>query len=337
MEKKVIVSKIIYLLIAVSTLILPYFITNKTVVNSLPGVAIILGVVFVLIVGNPFIDKTQKLTSPLLGMAIVGMGFGMNLITVLKVGASGFFYTLVGISLGMFLGILLGKRLKLTQNSMLLISAGTSICGGSAIAAVAPVLKAKSHDIALSTATVFILNGIALLIFPYIGHQLDFDQTQFGTWAALAIHDTSSVVGASMAYGEEALVVGTTIKMARALWIVPLTLFISAYVNRRAVEGQKEKFKIKVPWFIPGFLVAALIVTYLPNYVGNLGSVVKNVGGGLNTFSKHLMILTLFLIGSNLSLGKIKELGVRPFLHGIILWLILSVIWATSIYFKWIS
>ena len=293
-----------------------------------PGAAVLAGAIFAFAVGNPFPETTSRLTHPLLGAAIVGMGFGMNLPAVLKAGAEGLIYTVIGITLGLTLGILLGKKMKLSRDSMLLISVGTSICGGSAIAAAAPVLKAKAHDIALATATVFLLNAVALLIFPPLGHWLGFSETQFGTWAALAIHDTSSVVGASMQYGPTALEIGTTVKLARALWIVPVAIFIAWYV-RQENEERKTGWKIRVPWFIPGFLAAAALVTWVP--------ATAPAGQFLQTLSKHLMVLTLFLIGANLNPTKIRELGLRPFLHGIILWFILSILWGTAIYCKLVN
>ena len=211
---------------------------------------------------------------------------------------------------------------------MYLVSVGTSICGGSAIAAAAPVLNAKAHEVAIASATVFALNAVALLVFPAVGHALNFSQEQFGYWAALAIHDTSSVVGASFQYGPTALEVGTTVKLARALWIVPVTLFLSCFVAGTA-EGEKRKIQLKVPWFIPGFLIASAIVTLLP--------VLAPAGGVLKEISKYLMITTLFLIGSNLSREKLKEIGLKPVLQGIILWVILSVAWCSAIYLGWVN
>ena len=300
-----------------------------------PGLAVITGIVFSVAFGNPFKEYTSKITSNLLGASIVGMGFGMNLVKVLQAGANGIVYTLIGICAGLGLGVLAGKWLKLNRDTMYLISVGTSICGGSAIAAAAPVLKAKSHDIAIASATVFTLNAVALLVFPAVGHALNFTETQFGYWAALAIHDTSSVVGASFQYGPQALEVGTTVKLARALWIVPVTLFLSCFAAS-VPEGEKRAIKFKVPWFIPGFLVAAALVTWLPQLIGTDRTASQYVVKGgvfIKEISKFLMITTLFLIGSNLSREKLKELGLRPVLHGVILWLILSVAWCAAIAF----
>ena len=260
----------------------------------------------------------------MLGATIVGMGCGMNLIKVLYAGASGFIYTLIGIVAGIGLGALLGKVLKLPKNATFLVSVGTSICGGSAIAAAAPALKAKAHEIAMASATVFALNAIALLIFPAVGHWLGFSQEQFGFWAALAIHDTSSVVGACFQYGDNALEVGTVVKLARALWIVPVTLFLSCFIADKS-DGEGRKLKLRIPWFIPGFLIAAALVTWLP--------VLRGAGGWIKEISKYLMILTLFLIGANLNRDKLKELGLRPVLLGVILWLILGVSWCLAVYY----
>lgn len=298
-----------------------------------PGLAVLAGIIFSVAWGNPFAAYTSKMTSNLLGATIVGMGFGMNLIEVLRSGANGFLYTFIGIALGIGLGVALGKLLKVSKNAAYLVSVGTSICGGSAIAAAAPVLKAKAHDIALASATVFLLNAVALWIFPIIGEFLGFSQLQFGYWAALGIHDTSSVVGASMAYGEEALEVGTTVKLARALWIVPVTLFLSWFVAEKE-EGEKNKFKLKVPWFIPCFLLASAIVTFLPRLIPGAAEVTAACGGFIKDLSKFLMITTLFLIGANLNRDKLKELGVRPVIQGIVLWIILATVWCLAIHFE---
>ena len=188
----------------------------------------------------------------------------------------------------------------------------------------------------MASATVFTLNAVALWIFPVVGHALGFDQEQFGCWAALGIHDTSSVVGASMAYGERALEVGTTVKLARALWIVPVTLFLTWFIAAPE-EGEKRKFKLKVPWFIPGFLAAAALVTWLPDLLPATENAVKTGGGLIKNISKYLMIVTLFLIGANLSREKLKELGFRPVLLGIVLWIVLAGVWCGAIYAGWVN
>ena len=324
-------KKIVFIVVALAFFLVPWIWSPAR--DWAPGLAVLAGILFSVFWGNPFVQYTSKITSNLLGATIVGMGFGMNLIAVLRSGANGFLYTFIGIALGIGLGALLGKWLSVSKNAAYLVSVGTSICGGSAIAAAAPVLKAKPHDIALASATVFLLNAIALWIFPIIGTALGLDQVQFGFWAALGIHDTSSVVGASMAYGEEALEVGTTVKLARALWIVPVTLFLSFFIAEKE-DGETKKFKLRIPWFIPCFLLASAFVTFLPRLLPVTSDSVNVCGGFIKNLSKYLMITTLFLIGSNLSKDKLKELGLRPVIQGIILWLILASFWGAAIYFK---
>ncbi len=324
----------LFLLLSLAFFLVPWIWAPSR--NWAPGLAVLAGILFSVLWGNPFLAYTSRITSPLLGATIVGMGFGMKLMEVIKAGGSGFLYTLIGITLGIGLGTLLGKWLKIPRNASYLVSVGTSICGGSAIAAAAPALRAKSHEIAMASATVFALNAVALWVFPFVGHKLGFTEPQFGYWAALGIHDTSSVVGASMAYGEEALRIGTTVKLARALWIVPVTLFISWFVAEPE-EGKKRRFSLKVPWFIPGFIAAAALVTFLPQWLPATKEVVMATGGFLKELSKFLMILTLFLIGANLSRQKLKELGLRPVLQGVILWIVLATLWCLSIHWGWVK
>ena len=333
-EDRLMLKKIVFLLAAAAFFFVPWFWADAR--NWAPGLAVLAGIVFSVTWGNPFREKTAKMTSTMLGATIVGMGFGMNLIDVLRAGGSGFLYTLIGIVLGLGLGWIAGRLLKVPENTAWLVSVGTSICGGSAIAAAAPVLKAKSSDIAMASATVFTLNAVALWIFPVVGHALGFDQEQFGCWAALGIHDTSSVVGASMTYGERALEVGTTVKLARALWIVPVTLFLTWFIAAPE-DGEKREFKLKVPWFIPGFLAAAALVTWLPDLLPATENAVKAGGGLIKNISKYLMIVTLFLIGANLSRENLKELGFRPVLLGIVLWIVLAGVWCGAIYAGWVN
>ncbi|MFA7231324.1 MAG: putative sulfate exporter family transporter [Victivallaceae bacterium] len=321
-ERKLTIRKVFFLLTAAAFLVVPM--CCPALRSHAPGIAVVTGVIFAAIIGNPFAAATAKLISPLLGAAIVGMGCGMNLITVLQAGADGIVYTFIGISVGIGLGIWVGKRLGLAHDTMYLISIGTSICGGSAIAAAAPVLRAKAHDIAIASATVFTLNALALLIFPVIGHALGMSQVQFGYWSALAIHDTSSVVGATLQYGPLALETGTTVKLARALWIIPVTLLLSWFITAKQ-PGRKRKLQVKVPWFIPGFLLAAMLVTWLP--------AIAPVGGGLKSLSQYVMVLTLFLVGANLSREKLHELGLKPVLHGLILWIVLATTWGAVIHY----
>ena len=325
MMQKQVVIKSAYGALAASFFLLPWVFPGFR--NYASGLAIVVGLLFAIVLGNPFAPYTAKLASPLLGTAIVMMGCGLQIGKILATGARGLGYTVVGIAVAFALGIFLGRKLKLERDTYLLICSGTAICGGSAIAAVAPVLNAKPYNVALSTAVVFILNAVALLIFPAIGHFFGFTQEQFGLWSAIAIHDTSSVVGASMQYGDQALEIATTVKLARALWIVPVALVISLLVRRDDASGARAK--IKVPWFIPGFIVAAALVSFIPVLAG-----AGKFAGGL---SKYLMVMTLFLIGSNVSVAKIRELGFRPILHGIVLWLFLLTLWFLAIYFNVIS
>ena len=312
-----------YVIVAAAFCAVPWFWAPAR--DYAPGLAVVAGIIFSWLIGNPFRSVTGKLTSTLLGATIVGMGCGMNLLEVLQAGGSGFLYTVAGIVISISFGVFLGKRLGLPRDTMYLISIGTSICGGSAIAASAPVLKAKAHDVAIASAVVFTLNAVALLVFPAVGHALGFSQEQFGYWAALGIHDTSSVVGACFQYGEKALATGTTIKLARALWIVPVTLWLSCCIAEPPAEGEKRKFKLKIPWFIPGFLIAAALVTWIP--------ALKEAGGFVKNLSKYVMIATLFMIGSNLDPAKVREMGLRPVIHGIILWITLATLWCLVLYY----
>ena len=279
------------------------------------GLALFMGILFAFVFGNPFAERTKSLTPLFLGLAIIGLGAGMNLLTVAKLGFHGMGYTVLGIASTFVIGTLLGKFLKTERDTSLLITVGTAICGGSAIAAVAPVIRAKPHEITISLGIVFSLNAIALFLFPFIGHQLLLSGEQFGLWSALAIHDTSSVVGASLQYGQGALAVGTTTKLARALWIVPVAMGIG-FLRAKEAKQSEETQKAKKPWFILGFLGMAALVTFIPN--------LQPFGDVLNTLAKRLMVMTLFLIGSNLSPAAIKSVGAKPFIQGILLWVIMA-------------
>jgi uncharacterized integral membrane protein (TIGR00698 family) len=273
-----------------------------------PPIALALGLAFGLFVTNPFAKRTKSFSKTLLQASVVGLGFGMNLHEVVRAGRSGFVYTALGIAATMAAGIALGRLLKVESVSALLISVGTAICGGSAIAAIGPVAGAKDEEMSVSLGTVFILNSVALLIFPFIGHSFDLNQPQFGLWAALAIHDTSSVVGAAAKYGAGALAVGTTVKLARALWIVPLTIG-TALVKRREA-------KIQWPWFILFFCVAAMIRTYVPAGV--------EVYDLIRDAARIGLTVTLFLIGAGISKTTLKTVGARPLLQGVVLWVIVG-------------
>ena len=235
----------------------------------------------------------------------------MNLQQVIEVSSKGIILTACSVLLVFLLGVFLGKILKVERNTTFLISSGTAICGGSAIAAVAPVLNAKESDMSVALATIFILNAIALFLFPVLGEWMGLTQQQFGTWAAIAIHDTSSVVGAGAAYGEEALQVATTIKLTRALWIIPLALIT-------AVIFKKESKKITIPWFILWFIVAIVINTYLLDSVPMAGKFISGL-------ARKGLIITMFFIGASLSTDVLKSVGIRPLIQGILLWIVISV------------
>jgi len=286
-----------------------------------PPVALAMGLVFGLTLSHPYPRASKMFSKFLLQASVVGLGFGMNLHQVLQAGRSGFLYTMLGISFALLAGMGLGAILSVARVPAFLISTGTAICGGSAIAAVGPITQASDEEMAVALGTVFVLNSIALLIFPAIGTALKLTQSQFGLWAALAIHDTSSVVGAAAKYGTIALAVATTVKLARALWIVPLSLATAM------VRGAKAK--IQWPWFIGLFCLAALCNTYLPagDHVYSLAVKVAKIG----------LTATLFLIGTGISIGTIKRVGHRPLLQGIILWLLVSAGSLWLIHIGWIS
>jgi uncharacterized integral membrane protein (TIGR00698 family) len=273
-----------------------------------PPVALALGLIFGFTFSHPFDQSAKKLSRYLLQASVVGLGFGMNLHDVIRAGRSGFLYTVASISITMVVGMALGAALAMERTPAFLIATGTAICGGSAIAAVGPITGASDEQMAISLGTVFVLNSVALLTFPAIGGALHLSQTQFGLWAALAIHDTSSVVGAAAKYGAVALAVGTTVKLARALWIVPLSLGTALLKHARA--------KIQWPWFIAFFCLAAVCNTYLP-----AGAPVYS---HLSRAAKIGLTATLYLIGSGISVATLKKVGHRPMLLGVILWILIS-------------
>src|ERR1700731_550184 len=273
-----------------------------------PPVALSLGIIFGLSIPHPYPHFSRSAARILLQVSVVALGFGMNLHEIVKAGRSGFIYTALGISFSLIVGLALGKFLQIGGNASYLITAGTAICGGSAIAAIGPILHADDEEMAVSLGTVFILNSIALLTFPPIGNLLHLTQSQFGLWAALAIHDTSSVVGAAAKYGAQALVVGTTVKLARALWIVPLALATAAVKH--------SKTRVQLPWFILFFCLAAVVNTYVPSF-GNFDRWAFNAG-------RLGLTATLFLIGTGISVVTLKSVGWRPLLQGVLLWIIVA-------------
>ena len=286
-----------------------------------PPIALCAGIIFGLTVPHPYAADGKALSKFLLQASIVALGFGMNLHDVLKAGRSGFLYTAIGITFAMLAGLAIGKLLAVRGTISYLISTGTAICGGSAIAAVGPVLNAGEEEMAVSLGTVFILNSIALFIFPVIGRSLGLSQSQFGLWSALAIHDTSSVVGAASRYGTEALIIATTVKLARALWIVPLAFFTAAIKH--------GKSKVTIPWFILFFFLAAVINTYGPQDAA--------LSQKFFTLGKLGLTATLFLIGTSLSRNTLKEVGWRPLAQGVLLWLAVGSLSLYFIHIGWIS
>jgi uncharacterized integral membrane protein (TIGR00698 family) len=286
-----------------------------------PPVALLAGIAYGFSFTHPYQLDSKNLSRFLLQAAVVGLGFGMSLRQVVHAGRAGFIYTAISITIALSLGWLLGRLLNVTGKASFLISAGTAICGGSAIAAIAPITKPDEEEMAMSLGTVFILNSVALLVFPAIGTAVHLTQTQFGLWSALAIHDTSSVVGAAAKYGPQALQVGTTVKLARALWIVPVAL-VTAYVS-------KSKTRIHWPWFILLFCAASVANTYLPAGAG--------VYPTLSKLGRLGLTVVLFLIGTSLSKDTVRRVGLRPFIQGVCLWLIVATASFMAIRAGWIT
>lgn len=288
-----------------------------------PPVALFLGLAFALMCGQAYPKFNKKISKYLLQYSVVGLGFGMNLHAALASGKEGMEFTIISVIGTLLIGWFIGRKcLKVDRNTSYLISSGTAICGGSAIAAVGPVLKAKDEEMSVALGTIFILNAIALFIFPFIGHVLNMGQYEFGTWAAIAIHDTSSVVGAGAAYGEEALQVATTIKLTRALWIIPLA-FITSLIFKS--KGKK----MYVPWFILFFVLAMIFNTY----VLDRSEIGMKLGAFINDFARKMLTITLFFIGASLSRDVLKTVGFKPLLQGVLLWIVISI--ATLLYIYW--
>lgn len=287
-------------------------------------IALVTGILVALIMGHPYLQHNKKATTSLLQYSVVCLGFGMNLEHALKAGKEGFLFTVLTIVITLVIGYIIGRKLKVDANTSLLISNGTAICGGSAIAATAPIIKATDNQISVALGTVFILNSIALIVFPPIGHYLQMTAEQFGTWCAIAIHDTSSVVGASTGYydatGKEALGIATTIKLERALWIIPISLGTAWF--------KKTTGKVKIPWFILYFVIAIVVSTYLPQYISIASKSIsgKNIFDWFYLLGKKGLVITLFLIGSGLSLNTIKQVGWRPIMQGVLLWIIIGIV-----------
>ncbi|MGJ7027257.1 YeiH family protein [Petrimonas sulfuriphila] len=271
-----------------------------------PAVALCIGIVFSFLGIRH--DSIHRYTSRVLQVSIVLLGFGMGLEEVITASKSGFVQTLISVSLVMTGGIVLGRLLKVEKNTTLLIAAGTAICGGSAIAAVAPIIKSENYQNSFALIVVFVLNAIALLLFPFIGQRLGLSQEVFGNWAAIAIHDTSSVVGAGAIYGEKALQVATTVKLIRALWIIPLSIVLAFF------SKNGDKRSIKFPWFILLFVAAILFANIFPAFESSYAH--------FSWLGRRAMVVALFLIGSNITLHQIKQSGTRCFLLGVTLWVV---------------
>ena len=289
-----------------------------------PPVALFIGLVFAFTFGIPYPKFNKKLSKYLLQFSVVGLGFGMNLQKSLQSGADGMLFTVISVIGVMVIGVVLGRYMMIDRKTSYLISAGTAICGGSAIAAVGGALKAKENEMAVSLGVIFILNAIALFIFPPLGHLFGLSQAQFGTWAAIAIHDTSSVVGAGEAYGAEACEIATLIKCTRALWIIPL-VFFSIWYFRKDKSGE-GKAKISIPWFILLFVVAMVIYTYTPE---SALPVMAPIYSSLVFIAKKALVAVLFAIGASLSLKVIRQVGVKPLIQALPLWMAIG---ATSLF-----
>ncbi|RZK97322.1 MAG: putative sulfate exporter family transporter [Hymenobacter sp.] len=274
-----------------------------------PPLALALGLGLAQALGNPFPTQTKALTAKLLQFSVIGLGFGMNAHAAVQAGREGILFTVASIFGTLFLGYFVGKWLGLNRHVVHLLSCGTAICGGSAIAAIGPVLRAKDEEMSVALGTVFVLNAIALFSFPPIGHALHMTQSQFGLWCAIAIHDTSSVVGAAAAYGNQALEVATTVKLARALWIIPVAMGTALIFKQKGV-------KIKIPYFIFGFILAMLVNTFIP--------AVRPLGPVLVHLAKIGLTVTLFFIGAGLSAKVVRAVGPKPYLLGVLLWLVIS-------------
>lgn len=287
-----------------------------------PPVALFMGLAFALLCGQAHPKFNKKVSKYLLQYSVVGLGFGMNLQASLASGKEGMEFTILSVIGTLIIGWFIGRKiLKVDRNTSYLISSGTAICGGSAIAAVGPVVKANDSEMSVALGTIFILNAIALFIFPMIGHALDMSQQEFGLWAAIAIHDTSSVVGAGAAYGEEALKIATTVKLTRALWIIPMA-FATSFIFKS--KGQK----ISIPWFIFFFVLAMVFNTYVLDTTPTGAA----IGAGINEFARKSLTITLFFIGASLSRDVLKSVGIKPLVQGVLLWIVISLSTLAYIY-----
>ncbi|MBP9741994.1 MAG: putative sulfate exporter family transporter [Burkholderiales bacterium] len=310
------INRIIILIIITALLGINY--TNFQYKSFIPGIALVLGIILTGIQKDISITHHTKVWSTkVLSYAIILLGFGFNLNNILKAGISGMGYTVISIAGTLILGLLMGKLLKNQGKISTLISSGTAICGGSAIAAISPIIRASHEETAVAMGAVFLLNAVGLLVFPIIGHQLNLSQHQFGLLAALAIHDTSSVVGSCMSYGQESLIVGTTVKLVRALWIIPVSLIITL-IYAKINHNKLDQGKTKKPWFILWFILASLLVTAFPS--------LKSIGGHLKELGESFFMVALFLIGYNVSFANLKAVGAKVILQAVTLWMIVSIL-----------
>ena len=281
-----------------------------------PPIALVLGLIVANLFGHPFLELNHKATNYLLQFSVVGLGFGMNVHSAVAAGKEGFLFTVLSIFSTLILGTFLGKWFKTEKKTTHLISCGTAICGGSAIAAIAPIIKSNEKQTSVALGVIFILNSVALFLFPAVGHWLDLSQKEFGLWCAIAIHDTSSVVGAASKFGPEALQIATTVKLARALWIIPVALITAFFFKNKSG-------KIKIPYFIGFFIVAMIANTYLPQ--------ISNFGPHLVSVAKIGLTVTLFLIGAGLNRTVLKSVGFKPLSQGILLWTFIAIATLISI------
>ena len=276
-----------------------------------PPIALLMGLIIAQFIGHPYLHLNHKATHILLQISVVGLGFGMNVNHAMKAGKEGILFTVISIIGTLVIGFFMGNFLKIEKKTSYLISAGTAICGGSAIAAISPVIKAEEKQISVALGTIFILNSIALVLFPVIGHHLNLSQNQFGLWCAIAIHDTSSVVGAASKYGPEALEIATTVKLARALWIIPVAFFSTLLFKNKSS-------KLKIPYFIGLFVLAMMANTY--------SALLQEYSSYLVAIAKAGLTVTLFLIGCGLSKKVLQSVGIKPLLQGVVLWLLISMV-----------
>lgn len=300
-------SKAVYILV-IALILLPWDVLGLPVISA--PIALLCGLIFAFVFPNPCPKFNKKTSKYLLQVSVVCLGFNMNLQQSLKSGYEGMMFTVVSVVGVMALGVLLGYWLHLNRKTAYLVASGTAICGGSAIAAVGPVVRANENEMAVSLGVIFILNSVALFVFPPIGHLLEMSQEQFGTWAAIAIHDTSSVVGAGEVFGEQALQTATLIKLTRALWIIPLAL-VTMFIFR------DKSSKISIPWFIFIFVLAMVVNTYVPLPQWFVNTMVW--------IARRGMVVTLFLIGASLSFASVKAVGIKPLFQAVVLWIVISI------------